>query len=86
MTPCRIDATIPLQLANIGLGKYYSVNVPLTDGITDESYNQVFRPLMTAIMERYQPGAVVVQCGMLALCYQHALHLAMCTDRVQSYH
>lgn len=43
---------------------YYSINVPLTDGITDETYEQIFRPLMTAIMERYQPGALVVQCGM----------------------
>jgi hypothetical protein len=27
-------------------GKYYSVNVPLKDGIDDESYNLLFKPVM----------------------------------------
>ena len=44
-------------------GKYYSVNVPLRDGITDESYQQIFKPVMQKVMEIYQPGALVLQCG-----------------------
>lgn len=47
----------------IGKGKYYSANFPLRDGIDDESYRQIFVPVMTRIMEWYRPGAVVLQCG-----------------------
>lgn len=44
-------------------GKNYSCNVPLRDGITDESYKSVFQPVVQRIMEQYQPSAVVLQCG-----------------------
>eukprot|EP00172_Hildenbrandia_rubra_P001536 Plantae.Rhodophyta-Hildenbrandia_rubra.ctg20996.p1 GENE.Plantae.Rhodophyta-Hildenbrandia_rubra.ctg20996~~Plantae.Rhodophyta-Hildenbrandia_rubra.ctg20996.p1 ORF type:complete len:648 (+),score=110.16 Plantae.Rhodophyta-Hildenbrandia_rubra.ctg20996:133-1944(+) len=46
-----------------GKGKHYSVNFPLLDGIDDESYREVFVPVMTRVMEWYQPGAVLLQCG-----------------------
>ncbi|XP_069561932.1 histone deacetylase 2 isoform X3 [Brachyistius frenatus] len=46
-----------------GKGKYYAVNFPLRDGIDDESYQQIFRPVMAKVMEMYQPSAVVLQCG-----------------------
>ncbi|SCZ89822.1 BZ3500_MvSof-1268-A1-R1_Chr1-3g01599 [Microbotryum saponariae] len=46
-----------------GPGKGYSVNFPLKDGIDDQSYKTVFRPVMQAIMDWYRPGAVVLQCG-----------------------
>lgn len=46
-----------------GIGKYYSVNFPLRDGIDDASYKSVFRPIVGKIMEVYKPGAVVLQCG-----------------------
>ncbi|OQR74486.1 histone deacetylase 1-like [Tropilaelaps mercedesae] len=47
-----------------GKGKYYAVNFPLRDGIDDEQYHEeVFKPLMTKVMEMYQPSAVVLQCG-----------------------
>lgn len=46
-----------------GKGKYYSVNFPLRDGIDDEVYETIFQPVMTKVMEQYQPGAVVLQCG-----------------------
>jgi len=46
-----------------GKGKYYSVNFPLRDGIDDEVYETIFQPVMTKVMEMYQPGAVVLQCG-----------------------
>ncbi len=34
-------------------GKLYSLNVPLQDGIDDENYEQLFKPIMTKVMERY---------------------------------
>lgn len=46
-----------------GKGKYYSLNVPLNDGIDDESYHSLFKPIISKVMEVYQPGAVVLQCG-----------------------
>ncbi|KAI3906125.1 hypothetical protein MKW92_040497 [Papaver armeniacum] len=46
-----------------GKGKYYSLNVPLDDGIDDESYQNLFKPLMEKVMEIFRPGAVVLQCG-----------------------
>ncbi|KAJ3108795.1 Histone deacetylase 2 [Phlyctochytrium bullatum] len=47
----------------VGRGKHYSVNVPLHDGIDDESYQALFKTVMTAVMERFRPGAVVLQLG-----------------------
>lgn len=46
-----------------GSGKGYSVNVPLKSGITDDSYQSIFKPIMTAVMEHFRPSAVVLQCG-----------------------
>lgn len=48
--------------AKDGVG--YSVNAPLQQGITDETYlNELFIPVFDKIMEVFQPGAVVLQCG-----------------------
>ena len=44
-------------------GKYYSVNVPLDEGMDDSTFQYVFRPVIQKIMERFDPGAVVLQCG-----------------------
>ncbi|WFD42060.1 histone deacetylase [Malassezia psittaci] len=52
-----------LRDTGIGKGKNYACNVPLRDGITDESYRYVFEPVIQRIMEQYQPSAVVLQCG-----------------------
>lgn len=46
-----------------GKGKYYAVNIPLRDGMDDESYESIFVPIMTKVMETFQPSAVVLQCG-----------------------
>ena len=43
-------------------GNLYAVNVPLQEGMDDESYRFVFEPVMQKVMETFQPGAVVV-CG-----------------------
>lgn len=45
------------------LGRYYSVNVPLKEGIDDQSYYQVFKPVISNVMEFYRPSAIVLQCG-----------------------
>ncbi|XP_006456928.1 histone deacetylase complex catalytic component RPD3 [Agaricus bisporus var. bisporus H97] len=46
-----------------GKGKGYAINVPLKDGITDESYKSVFEPVIAKILDVFQPSAVVLQCG-----------------------
>ncbi|CAO3670656.1 unnamed protein product [Umbelopsis vinacea] len=45
------------------LGKYYSVNVPLRDGIDDTSYIWLFRQVMDAVINTFKPSAIVLQCG-----------------------
>lgn len=52
-----------LQDIGSGPGRYYSVNFPLKDGIDDHSFRNIFRPVMTKVMQVYNPGAVVLQCG-----------------------
>ncbi|KAL6744804.1 histone deacetylase [Haematococcus lacustris] len=44
-------------------GKYYSVNVPLRDGTSDDTFLGLFKPIMAKIMEVFRPGAIVLQCG-----------------------
>ncbi|KAL0950319.1 hypothetical protein HGRIS_010294 [Hohenbuehelia grisea] len=46
-----------------GKGKGYAVNVPLKDGITDESFRSVFEPVIARILEVFRPSAVILQCG-----------------------
>ncbi|EDK44844.1 histone deacetylase RPD3 [Lodderomyces elongisporus NRRL YB-4239] len=52
-----------LRDIGVGKGKYHSVNVPLRDGIDDATYKSVFEPLISKIVEWYQPSAIVLQCG-----------------------
>jgi histone deacetylase 1/2 len=73
-------------------GKYYSVNFPLRDGIDDESYENIFKPIIQKVMDWYRPGAVVLQCGADSLsgdrlgCFNLSLkgHGA-CVEFVQSF-
>jgi histone deacetylase 1/2 len=58
-------------------GKGYSVNVPLRDGINDQSFHSIFKPVSTFhtnrekadkqvmqhIIDWYRPGAIVLQMG-----------------------
>jgi histone deacetylase 1/2 len=41
----------------------YAINVPLRDGINDENYKAIFEPVIKRIIDWYQPGAIVLQCG-----------------------
>lgn len=46
-----------------GEGKYYSLNIPLKAGMDDESYEQIFVPIMRRVNEIYRPNVIVLQCG-----------------------
>lgn len=53
------------RLDDIGYGKGrgYSVNVPLKDGIDDQTYEEIFNPIVERIINVFRPGAIVLQCG-----------------------
>jgi len=75
-----------------GPGKYYSVNFPLKDGIDDEAYLSIFKPVIAKIMEVYRPGAIVLQCGADSLtgdrlgCFNLTIKgHAECVEFVKSY-
>lgn len=44
-------------------GKYYSVNVPLKDGITDAQYLAMYKTVIRETIDRFRPTAIVLQCG-----------------------
>jgi histone deacetylase 3 len=44
-------------------GRYYSVNVPLKEGVDDENYDYIFKPVIKDVIDFYQPSAIVLQCG-----------------------
>jgi histone deacetylase 1/2 len=45
-------------------GTGFSVNAPLNNGITDDTYfRDLFQPVTEKIMQVFQPGAIVLQCG-----------------------
>ena len=43
--------------------KGYAVNVPLGDGMDDDSYTDLFKRVVDLCIDRFQPGAIVLQCG-----------------------
>ncbi|KAF6081373.1 histone deacetylase 3 [Phyllostomus discolor] len=44
-------------------GRYYCLNVPLRDGIDDQSYKHLFQPVINQVVDFYQPTCIVLQCG-----------------------
>lgn len=46
-----------------GQGKNFAVNFPLHDGMDDEAFTMIFRNVISEIMTRFAPGAVLLQCG-----------------------
>ncbi|KAF5378920.1 hypothetical protein D9757_008721 [Collybiopsis confluens] len=44
-------------------GQGYALNVPLKDGMTDETFKSVFDPIMERIIQVFRPSAIVLQCG-----------------------
>lgn len=75
-----------------GKGKFYAVNFPLRDGIDDDAYESIFKPLISKVMETYQPSAVVLQCGADSLsgdrlgCFNLTIKgHGRCVDYIKSY-
>ncbi|KAI9603388.1 hypothetical protein KEM48_001368 [Puccinia striiformis f. sp. tritici PST-130] len=46
-----------------GIGKNFSFNLPLSDGIDNESYVNLFRSVMEPIITTFRPSVIVLQCG-----------------------
>uniref|UniRef100_A0A8C3NSN2 Histone deacetylase n=1 Tax=Cyanoderma ruficeps TaxID=181631 RepID=A0A8C3NSN2_9PASS len=42
-------------------GRYYCLNVPLRDGIDDQSYKHLFQPVINQVVDYYQPTCIVLQ-------------------------
>lgn len=47
----------------LGNGKYYTINVPLKDGVNDAVYVRIFSTIFEKVCAKYKPECVVVQCG-----------------------
>jgi histone deacetylase HOS2 len=56
-----LDSTGPES--NNNPGAHHTVNVPLNDGIDDEQYVSLFKTVVQSCVDRYQPTAIVLQCG-----------------------
>lgn len=44
-------------------GKHFSLNVPLQDGIDDDSYISLFESIISPLITSYKPTIIVQQCG-----------------------
>lgn len=53
----------------LGKGKNYAINVPLKDGIDDDSYIRLFKLIMEPLIAKFQPTCIVQQCGADSLGY-----------------
>ncbi|KAM9896032.1 hypothetical protein OXX69_010806 [Metschnikowia pulcherrima] len=53
----------------IDKGAGYSVNVPLKDGIDDDSYIALYKSIVEPLITKYQPTCIVQQCGADSLGY-----------------
>jgi hypothetical protein len=76
----------------MGLGKHFSLNVPLLDGITDDLYVNLFRQVVEATVSAFRPAAIVLQCGADSLGCDRlgAFNLSIkahgtCVDHVRAY-
>jgi histone deacetylase HOS2 len=56
-----IDRTGPDNEGNPGA--HHAINVPLSDGIDDDQYVYLFKTIVGMCVERFQPTAIVLQCG-----------------------
>ncbi len=56
-----LDRTGPQNEENPGA--HHAVNVPLMDGIDDEQYVWLFKTIIGKCVDKFQPTAIVLQCG-----------------------
>nr|QVX32610.1 HDAC8 [Platynereis dumerilii] len=47
----------------MGKGQYYTVNVPLQDGMNDENFVSLVKRVLGTVYKSFKPQAVVCQCG-----------------------
>ncbi len=59
-------------------GKFYSLNIPLMMGTTDSTFHSLFKPIMTKVVEIFNPTAVVLQCGDSLICFWRSNYLLCC--------
>ena len=48
-------------------GKNYAINFPLNDGMDDNSFKKIFRPIIGKVMDVFAPSAIVLQVSERAL-------------------
>ena len=48
-------------------GFLFSVNVPLKDGVSDNNYHELYKPILAEIIRRFDPSVIVLQCGKASL-------------------
>lgn len=46
-----------------GEGTGYALNVPLRDGMDDESFTEIFKSSVDSVLAKYRPEVIVMQCG-----------------------
>ncbi|KAK7793565.1 hypothetical protein R5R35_000401 [Gryllus longicercus] len=61
--PCFYPGTGNVKDVGYGQGRYYSVNIPLADGLRDFLFSYVFDSVMLKIWKTFNPEVIVVQCG-----------------------
>ncbi|EEC09382.1 histone deacetylase complex, catalytic component HDA1, putative [Ixodes scapularis] len=61
--PCFYPGTGDCKDVGIGRGRGYSVNVPLRSGMRDPTFVSVVTTVLAEVQRRYDPVAVVCQCG-----------------------
>jgi histone deacetylase 1/2 len=58
-----------------GLGKFFTVNVPLKQGMDDTGYLELFKKVMRQVMATFVPDVMVIQCGADSLSKDKLGHL-----------
>ena len=56
-------ATGDIDETGYSTGKHFALNVPLEDGIDDDSYINLFKSIIDPLITSYKPTVIVQQCG-----------------------
>lgn len=43
-----------------GPGKYHAINVPLKPGVNDETFEHIFKDVMSRVMEAFRPSVILL--------------------------
>jgi acetoin utilization deacetylase AcuC-like enzyme len=57
LNPDHVAATLAAGIQG------YSINVPLKENTSDETFHALFKPIMRKVMEVFAPSCIVLQCG-----------------------